>query len=71
MISAIILTKEREDELISQLFNNPKTEGKSDTTLFSLDLNNTFTRLYYKKHNQDLYIFLVDEIHPSPRVETD
>ncbi|MHA2305443.1 MAG: hypothetical protein ACXACU_08615 [Candidatus Hodarchaeales archaeon] len=67
----ILMTKEEEDNLIAELFHDPKIEMKKNTTIFSKELPETFTRLYYRRYKSDLYIFLVSELVDITEIGTE
>ncbi|MFX0016279.1 MAG: hypothetical protein ACFFB2_14840 [Promethearchaeota archaeon] len=65
----IILTKAEEDELIAEIFQDPKIEMVIDSPLYTKELHSSFTRLHYRKFKQDLYIILADELIDITEVE--
>ncbi|MFW9904983.1 MAG: hypothetical protein ACFFFH_11665 [Candidatus Thorarchaeota archaeon] len=58
----VILTKAEEDNLIAEVFQDPKVMDADDTPLFTRELSSYFTRLHYRKYKKDLYILLSDEL---------
>ena len=58
----VILTKAEEDNLIAEVFQDPKVMSDDDTPLFTRELPSFFTRLHYLKYKKDLYILLADEL---------
>ncbi|MHA2227492.1 MAG: hypothetical protein ACXAC8_19905 [Candidatus Hodarchaeales archaeon] len=64
-----ILPKSEEDNLVAEIFRNPKIQINDDTPVFTRELTSSFTRLHYKKYRKDLYVFLVDELVDIIEVE--
>ncbi|MFX0086721.1 MAG: hypothetical protein ACFFAU_13700 [Candidatus Hodarchaeota archaeon] len=58
----VIFTKVEEDNFIAEIFQDPKIIGKKDTTIYTREFPETFTRVYYRKYRDDLYIFLTSEV---------
>jgi polyhydroxyalkanoate synthesis regulator phasin len=65
----VILTKAEEDDLIAEVFQDPRLMSADDTPLFTKELPSYFTRLHYRKYKKDLYILLSDELIDITEVE--
>jgi hypothetical protein len=65
------MTKEEEDNLIAEIFQDPRIGMKAKTTIYLKELPETFTRLYYRKFNHDLYIFLVSALVDITEIGTE
>ena len=59
MKKRIILTKLEEDNLIAEIVNSDLPDN---TSIFTKEVESTFTRLYYQKRFSDLFIILADEL---------
>jgi hypothetical protein len=58
----VIFTKADEDNLIAEVFQDPRVMDADDTPLFTRELPSYFARLHYRKYKKDLYILLSDEM---------
>jgi hypothetical protein len=66
----VIYTKVEEDNFIAEVFQDLKIVGKKNTTIYTRELPETFTRLYYRKYRDDLYIFLTTEVTDITEIGT-
>lgn len=57
----VIMPKVEEDSLIAEIYRDPRMD-EENTTIFSKDIVSSFSRLYYQKNANDLYMLLVDEL---------